>query len=461
MFCVATVFFVGAVPAVGQSVWEFTPYRVRVLVAFAQGPEFTPLLQGDFTAGLIDRTDALVGAAWDVTVEPAEPALARAMIAAIDSLTLESLGDQVGDCDKVMLLAVTRADGGIRVAVRELDLRTEVWGPTISRGVRQFGKLSDVAMGAVFEAFAPLALVGHVDGANVRLWLKASALPLRDPGLVAVRRGDAFRPVIRYNNRDGTPRRIIPVAWTYLSVQEVTPREILCRLITGLRSPLSGRRRGRVEQLALAVVAPRAASTLVLQSRSGEREVLPGYDVFAHPPDSIATTLVGRTDRQGRVVVVPAANVLRVLLVKHGGELLARLPMAPGLEPTFVAQIANDDGRLEAEGFITGLQEELVDLVTRRELLLVRTKARIKAKQFAKAMELLAELRRLPTGDDFSWMLAERQKEIRSDDRATQVKIDMLFGDTRKLLAKHLGVDEIEEVRQQLRKARRDDALQP
>ena len=33
-----------------------------------------------------------------------------------------------------------------------------------------------------------------------------------------------------------------------------------------------------------------------------------GYDVYSHPPDSIATTLVGRTDRRGRVTVPPAAT---------------------------------------------------------------------------------------------------------------------------------------------------------
>ena len=447
--------FTAAAPAVGQSVWELTPYRIRLLVAFAPEPELTPRLQSDFMIDLVDRTDALVGAAWDVTVEPAAPALQRAMRSAIDSVSLESLGQSADGCDKVMLLVVGRGDGGHRVAVRELDVRTRVWGPVVSRRARRLGTLCDVALRAMFEAFAPLALIARVEGGEASLRLRAAALGGAEASPVAVRPGDAFRAVIRHNHRDGTPRRITAIAWTYLSVERVSADEVACRVISGLRSPLGGRRRGRVEPLALAVVSPHKASTLILQSRSGEKQPLPGYDVYAHPPDSTAATLIGRTDWRGRVVVPPAGNVLRVLLVKSGGELLARLPMVPGLQPTFVAQIANDDGRLEAEGFITGLQEELVDLVTRRELLLARAKARILAKKYDKARELIDELRRLPTGAEFSRTLSAQRAKTRSDDPTTRAKIDALFGDTQKLVDQHLRGDDIEPLQEQLRKARK------
>ena len=115
--------------------------------------------------------------------------------------------------------------------------------------------------------------------------------------------------------------------------------------------------------------------------------------------------------------------------------------------------IANDDGRLEAEGFITGLQEELVDLVTRREVLLARAKVQIKEGKLDEAKKLVEELERLPTASDFSRKVKAQHEKIRTDDEAVQKKIDALFDDTLTLLEKHLQTDDIEAVWQTLRAA--------
>ena len=448
-----------ASPAVAQSVWELSPYRIQVFVAFAPLPELTPPLQDDFRNRLTERIDALVGAPWDVTVTPAAPELAHAITRSIDSVTIESLLKDSLAFDKVMLLAVTVGPEGHRVAVRELDLQTRLWSTTAVRAVWQLTKLRDAAVSAVLDAFAPLAQISRVKEADVTLRPKAWGLPPRDPSLRCIVAGDAFRPVVRYNDREGNPRRITEIAWTFLTIESFSADVVEARLITGLRSPLSGRRRGRVQSLALRIVPPRSASTLTLKSRSGSESVLPGYDVYAHPPDSKRTTLVGRSDWQGRVTVPPAENALRVLLVKNGGEILARLPLVPGLQSECVAPIADDDGRLEAEGFITGLQEELVDLVTRREVLLARIEARLEDDKLDddkldEAAKMIDEVQRLPAAEEFSLRLKTRRAKIRTDDDATQAKINALFDDTQKLIHKHLGIDEIEELSQQLRKAR-------
>ena len=134
---------------------------------------------------------------------------------------------------------------------------------------------------------------------------------------------------------------------------------------------------------------------------------------------------------------------------------LARLPIVPGLQPTFIAPIANDDQRLEVEGFITGLQEELVDVVTRREGLLTRARARIEEGKLPEACELVDELRTLQTADDFNRVLtsAQKQRRYRADDPVRQAKIELLFQDTRKLIIKHLDAKALEAVSQELRRA--------
>jgi hypothetical protein len=452
-----------APPAAAQSIWELTPYRIEVLVAFAPAPELTPRLRTELLAGLADRAEWLVGAAWQITVAPAPPALQPTLTSAIESVASESLPQQSLEADKVILLAVSSAVDGCRVTAREFDVPTQLFSAPVSRPVWQLGKLRDEALAAVFEAFAPLARIESVDKEQVALRLKAAALPLRDPQLLPIRPGDVFLPVIRYQDREGNlPKdrqgdviRPKPVPWTFCTVQQITSSRLECRLHSGLRSPLSGRRRGRVQQLALAVVPPRKPTTLTLQSRAEPKRALPGYELYAHPPDAPTPVLLGRTDREGRITVPSGDGPLRVLLVRSGGELLARLPMVPGLQPACTAEIADDDPRLEAEGLVSGLREELVDLVTRREVLFARTRARIKAGRLDEAEELIGQLLRLEESQqELSRTLAVEQRGMRASDPGVQREIDALFGDTQKLMRTQLRAETIEQLRQELRTAR-------
>ncbi|OHB66747.1 MAG: hypothetical protein A2V70_09975 [Planctomycetes bacterium RBG_13_63_9] len=499
LFWTAVTILVLVPPAAAQSVWELTPYRIHVVVAVAPVPELTPRLQTELLGSLVTRTDALIGASWNLTAAPAPRKLQPALLRAIGELSMRSLptgsleqrkaandgqksrapeepldsdAEAIAryltaltlrrpptspEYDKLILLAVVPDRGGCRVTARELDVRTRTWSLPVSRQVPQLAKLRDAALDALMAAFAPLARIDDVEGNRVVLRLKAAALPVRDDEqLTLVKPGDVFQPIIRYDERDGQPRGILPVPWTFCTVEEVGPEKLDCRVYSGLRSPLSARRRGRVQQLALAVVAPRKPSTLRLVAQSDPKRALAGYEVFGRDPDSKTATLLGRTDRRGRITVPPGKGPLCILLVRNGNELLARLPIVPGAEEEIVAEIADDDERLEAEGFITGLQEELVDLVTQREVLIARIRARIEAGEFDEAAEVVDQLRRLPSESEFDRILAEQQKRIRSANPAAQAKINALFGDTRKLVGKHLDPAVVEDLWQQLRKARGD-----
>ena len=459
---------VAVAPAVGQSVWELTPYRIELLVAFEPAPELTPRLQAGLIADLADRAETLVGAAWNLTAAPAPPELQPALSRAIESVTLDALPQELLGSDKVMLLAVSTTADGCRVTARELDVATRLFSAPVSRPVRQLGKLRDAALEAIFQAFAPLALVESVDQQQVALRLKAASLPLRDRQLMPIEPGDVFLPVIRYHDRQGNLRKdrqgnVIPpkpIPWTFCTVRQVTPTQLDCRLQTGLRSPLSGRRRGRARQLALAVVPPGRPSSLVLRSRDESKRPLAGYEVLARPPNSETASSssavpLGRTDRQGRITVPPGESPLRVLLVRSGSELLARLPMVPGLQTEYTAEVADDDRRLEAEGSVSGLRERLVDLITRREVLFARTRARIKAGKLDEAEKLIEQLQRLQKSEyELGRILALKRRGTRADDPHVQRKIDALFDDTRKLLQKYLAPRLLERLREDLRAAR-------
>ena len=102
---------------------------------------------------------------------------------------------------------------------------------------------------------------------------------------------------------------------------------------------------------------------------------------------------------------------MRVLLVKSGGMIMAKLPLLPGLSPVALAQMPDDQRRLQVEGLVAGFQEELVDTIARRQVLMSRVRLRMKAGKMADAKQLFEQLRRLRSQQDFTrQLLVERQR---------------------------------------------------
>ena len=450
------VMFAAVLPAAGQSVWELTPYRIRIVVAAGDTPELTPQLMSDLDADLVSRADGLIGAAWDVSVDDAGAELARAMLDDPDAVMLESIPEELLEFDKLVLLAIVPRESEYRVTARELDVRTRTFNTSIRLLASQTRALQRTAFTAVLRAFAPLAQIvpPEAEEEEITLRLRASGFPARDAAYSPVVPGSLFRPIVRYDDRQGKPKRIMIVPWTVLRVEDVSGAGLKCKVHSGIRSPLGGRRRGRVSQLALAVINPDRPTRLVLKSRTDPDRLLVGYDVHAQPPGSKNTQLVGRTDRRGSVVVEPSDLVLRTLYVKHGGALLARLPMVPGISSQLEVPIADDDFRLEAEGFITGVQQELVDIVSRRAMLMARAQSRLKAGKFDEADALIRELYVVGNRAKLAALLDQEKKRTFSKDAAMQRKIEIMFNDTRKLLFEYVDPKQAEELAERLRKAR-------
>lgn len=451
-----------------QSVWELTPYRIRVLLAVASKPELTERLAEQVRAIVTERSDSSIGAAWDLHFEPAPAALQTAMLASLDTMTAASLPAELldGDDDKAILLTIDYRNGDYLVGARDFDLRCRLDTAAVYRSVVDRATLGDEAFRAVAAAFAPLAQIesdpDKEDKARFKLRLRAAALPLIDPTLMAVRPGDVFRGAIRFNDRDGKLRKLMPLDWTFLTVQEVNGSELAANLHSGLRSPLSGRRRGRSEQLALLTRPPGGSTRLQLGSRAlagkpGSSRPLAGYDIYSHPADSPTTTLLGRTDGRGELTVPADASPVRVLLVKHGGETMARLPIMPGLLPVAHAEVPDDDARLAAEGQVTGLQENLVELVANRAVLMVRIRARMRDGKLDEAKQLMEELRKLGRQDELSLLIDMRKRAAISDDPRMQKKIDRLFEDTREIVNRFLSQADVDKLETDLQKAFRGE----
>lgn len=454
------IFLLAFSPAAGSELWQVTPYRVQVFVAFEHDPALPQAVQKTFCRDLLARIDGVVGAPWNAAVAPASAELRRAMLYALDGITVEQAAKIAENNDKIMLLAVKSENGALSAAVREFDVRSQQFGPPAVRAAWHPAKLRDAALDAILAAFSPLA---NIESVNIEkrttiLHLKAAGLPSRDPALAVIQLGMIFRPYIRLNNYDGTPRRVTPVTWTFLVVDKAAPERLDCRIESGLSVPLNVKRRARMEQLALAIHPPKAPSVLALQSRTEPKVPLPGYRIFEYDKETKESAFLGRTDWQGRISIAPREKPLLLLAVKNGGELLARFPFVPGLDPVVTAEIANDDFRLRAEGFVVGLQEELVDLYAKRELLRKGALIKIDAGELDRAKQMCEELDRLPNVRTFSLKLAEERKKLGTKDPVVQAKIDKLFAETQKLVDQCLDEKPLVQLAQELHDARQSGA---
>nr|MCU0721182.1 hypothetical protein [Pirellula sp.] len=86
---------------------------------------------------------------------------------------------------------------------------------------------------------------------------------------------------------------------------------------------------------------------------------------------------------------------LYLYFIKNGDTLLARLPIITGYAPVEEAQLPDDRKRLEAEAFLKGVQNEVLDIVVQRKILEARVKTRIDKKDLVEAEKNLEELKRL------------------------------------------------------------------
>lgn len=193
---------------------------------------------------------------------------------------------------------------------------------------------------------------------------------------------------------------------------------------------------------------------MTLHARAGSKQPLCGYDIFLQKPGETETAWLGRTGLDGSILIPPSPEVLQVVYVRNGGQLLAKLPMVPGLEKNADAAVVDDDQRLAAESVIMADQEELVDLVTRRAVLAAQIRGAIKSGDLDEVDELLLELYSLRTRDQFTQQLTTQRQKLYSDDPTIQLRIDAMFDETRKLVVQYLDPSDVDKLTAEVREAR-------
>jgi hypothetical protein len=233
-----------------------------------------------------------------------------------------------------------------------------------------------------------------------------------------------------------------------------------------MRNPLVGRISASVVKMALKV-RPRGQTTKIqLLSRDETPVPLEGYEIFAKKPlpkDSEVKNMakrLGLTDWRGIIEVQRDDLPLRLLYVKNGTYLMARLPVVPGYEETQSVELPSDDKRLEAEAFVKGMESTVMDLVARREILTARIRRRIGEGKLDQARELLEEIKSFQTKDDLEILLTNRQQSgLSSADERQQRLIDQMLSGTRILLNKYLDPDKLVALQREVEEAEESPPL--
>ncbi len=450
------------------SPWERAPYRMALVVTSDRAPGLGPSVVSNLQQQLTRAIEVHVGNAWqlhpealsDQLIEPTvsvslEQRLLQLARRGLSDLPADELAKFAINLDKVLFLHVRSDAATYTVEARDYDIRTGTLGTRLSKPCEQRPMLAAIAFDALLSAFSPLAEVDTVSGDLVSLRLKASAIPFRDPKLQLVEPGDLFRPIVRYNYRDGSLRRFQQLEWTYLQASGISAAAVDCKLYTGLRSPISSRRRGLIEQLAVVVRPPTGNTRLQVLSTATESEPLPGYEIHAQAPGQVSTQLLGETDRTGSLTIPADETPLRILLIKNGGEVLARLPIVPGAEPTISVKVPDDRLRLRAESIIAGIQEQVIDVLSRRQVLLAQAESQLEQGNIARAQTMLRELQLLKSAEAFQAELNTQERKIFTNDARMKRRIDKLFGDTREVVRIHLDPQPVETLAAEINKAGR------
>ena len=455
-----------AAPGYAQSIWELTPYKVKTWVVLESRPLIPPTAAAQLDHQLRRSADSTLGAVWDLQVEEA-PVECRGDYFALQEPAPDSVLTQfpaVDGFDKLMVVVVVCDDNGYRVNVAELDVRTRVWSAWASQHVDTWARVADVTFTLMCETFVPLAQIRRVEDDQVTAYVRAGALLRPESSVrrwnvpIEITTGDILQPVIRRADRNGkvSSDGVKPIQWTVLLVEEQVGGELICKTLSGYKQPFNVRRSARVEQLALLIRPKYDTTTLRLTDRRNPEQPLVGYDIYSRRPGAEVSEFMGRTDWRGLLQIDPdQESPVRVLYVKNGNRLLGKLPVIPGQMLELTAPLRNDDGRLEAEGVVLGLKENLIDLVARREVLSSRIRARIEDGKLAEAEQLLGELGRLETKDEFNSRIDRRIRNSKDDVRQM---INAFKVESRALLDRYLDPSRVRELQSMLDQARASDA---
>ena len=466
---------------------DVRPYRVRLLVAM-DAPQLSATAQQDVLDETRRAAHRCVGEMWQLQVESIawlQPVSASGL-ARLDVKMLEVRAgreaNQREPADAWFVATVQTARPGYQIDVRSWQPEIQVATEAVGVHVADPRDMSIAILKLCRRAFRPLGVVEDVDGKTARVRLQAGSLAPPDEAFALALPGDSFAPSIAVRNRELRIERLQPIPWTYLTATEVGGARVTCDIGSGLRSPIGGKQRGRIETIVVAVRPQHATTRLELATQTkpslplvAHRVELRGSPVIPKPDDDAARDehLLREllTDRRGLVVVPADSERPLVWLFAYSGQhLLARVPFVPGCVAWARLEVPDDAARLTAEADVQMLQGELVDAVAVRNTQFATIRSAAKKNDWKQVRSKLDGLSGLADPKSFLDRLAAiRVPAVKAakdrKDRAAEARINRLCDDMAELIRQYLNEDKLKQFREEmaeLLKSETDaDAVEP
>ncbi len=465
----ASVCVVGfvAVPALPANDWAATPYRAKAIILLDENPELCDAWRDTLSAAVIQVVHAQFGPFMQLEADVREAAAWRC-----DDLLEMSTG-QVQDWeqaatsfDKLFVVIVESAARDIRLGCVEWDARTRSFSEVLIDESVPLTSLHRAVGTFLGRSFRPIGRLVNVGRTTVTLEMRAGALGTMTAVGGGLSPGEILQPVNCRLNRLGeiTEDGITAVPWTMLRVvpwpddQVPAPELVACAIDSGLRSPFRVRSSRRIERFALRVRPICDQTTFRFVSVTKPDEPLVGYELHGRRPDENGYDLVGTSDHRGLIVIPRGTQPYRMFYVKHGNVLLARLPCLLGLQSEVTLSLPNYTDRLKAEAFARGVEDDLLDAIVKRELVVAAFRRRLTADEISEAdlqaaARLLPEIELLNRPDDLFREIQRREAMFRSSDPIVQKRIDMLFNDLRQTIRKSMDTNLVAKLQSELAEA--------
>ena len=443
--------------------FERRPYAVNLLVAFDTAA-FDDHASQKILAEIGQTANRCVGSLW------ALESRRISWLAPVNSVSLERLTRPVieqnspGAAPDLWFVATVESQmAGIRISVR--SWQPEVHSETLvaSSELADHRDIPVTILRLCRDLARPIGIVEQVEDRSVRVRLRAGELTPPDLSFSQLSNGDLLIPLMAYRDKNNVTLRLQPIPWTYVMVESVEASTVQATIQSGLRTPLGGKKRGRIDTLLVAIRPQRSSTRLELVTQAKTPLALIGHriEVRSQPliprptkedPDiDPASTLLREllTDRRGlSTVPLEIGQSLVWLFVYSGDQQLARVPIVPGLDDRVRLEVPDDSTRLTAEADLQMLQGEVIDAVALRNTAFSTIRAAAKSDDWPVVNQKLKLLQKLPS----SGTLLDRLNAVRvlgtaaakkRKDRVAEVRINRICDDTTTLINAHLSDDKV------------------
>jgi hypothetical protein len=302
-----------------------------------------------------------------------------------------------------------------------------------------------------------------VDDYSARIVVQAAAIAGPNPEFPILHEHEAFTPWVIARKLDGSVQRQQTIPWTYFIAQAIEHGRGPVRVVSGLRGPLSARPRGRIEYRAVAARSQWPQTWLECYALSQPPRLLGAHRVELTPIDVSAAEEPAElpqpqatiTNRTGRAAIEAGTAPMVWAAIYSGALKLARVPLVPGSLNIARIDLPDDAIRLQAEGQLQLIQNELVDLVALRSIVMASARAAAKKNDWTTARDKVAAARKLNNPQQFLERIAGVRvpaiaAALEKKDRTTEQRVIRMCEETAELVKHYLDEERVKLLQEEI-----------